>query len=130
MPPQRAHSMSVVLLIGQIVPLLVILIGHPDAVLPLLQATAFAVRSQRQGAEKIVTLAQILVPHRKQHGLLVQLIGTRLEHKLLVEDRIQCAPLDVGFRFLVAMGVRLDLPAQRGNGAQECKEMFCKELFK
>lgn len=112
------------LIVGQIVPLLVVLVRLPDAVLPLLQPAALAVRPNLQRAKEVVALAQVLVPDGQLHGLLVQLVRSRLEHKLLVVHRIQGAPLDARFALLVAMGVRLDLAAGWENATNACEIIF------
>lgn len=93
--------------VGQIVPLLVEMVRHPDAVLPLAQPATFALRPDRQRAEEVVALAQILVPDGQQNGLFVEFVRARLERELFVVDRIKSAPFDAGLAFLVAMCVRL-----------------------
>lgn len=76
-------------------PLFVIMIGKTYAVPPLLQATPLARSTEDERAQEVVALANILVPHRQHERLLVQVVGTCLEQKLLVEDGVQVAPLDV-----------------------------------
>lgn len=80
---------------GQTMPLFVIMIGKTYAVPPLLQATPLARSTEDERAQEVVALANILVPHRQHERLLVQVVGTCLEQKLLVEDGVQVAPLDV-----------------------------------
>lgn len=103
------------LIVGQIMPLLMKMVWHPNAVLPLFQTSTFAVRSQHQRAKKIVALAQVLVPDGKKNRLFVKLVGSRFEGKLLVVHRIQWAPFDGGFVFLVAMWVGFDLAVGQTN---------------
>ena len=75
-------------------PLLVVVVWKANAVAPLLQAASLAGAAENQAAQEVVTLANILVPHGQHERLLVQVVGTCLEHKLLVEDGVQVAPFD------------------------------------
>lgn len=70
-------------------------VRQSDAVAPLLQATPFAGSTENERSQEVVTLPNVLVPHGEHQGLLVQVGGSRLKLKLLIEDGIQIAPLDV-----------------------------------
>lgn len=97
------------------VPLLVEMIRQTDAVEPLLQSLALALRPKLQAAQKIVALAQILIPYGQYEHLLVQIMRTRLERELLVVDGIQCAPFDRCLVLFVLVRIRFQLPA---NGSE------------
>lgn len=86
------------------------MIRQPDAVEPLLQSITFALGAQLEAAQKVVALAQILVPDGQDEHLLVQIVRTGLEIELLIEDRIQCAPLDARLVLLVLVRIRFQLP--------------------
>jgi len=98
---------------GEAMPLFVKVVWQSDAVEPLLQAVALALGAQLQAAEEVVALAEILVPDGQDEHLLVEVVGTGLEVELLVEDRIERAPLDAGLVLLVLVRIRLELAIHR-----------------
>ena len=100
--------------VGKEVPLLVILIGKMDDVSPVLQPSSLAGVTQNQRPEKIVTLANVLVPHCENERLLVQVLWSRLEEEFLVEHRVKIPPFDARLEFLaIRIGAQLAVNEKR-----------------
>lgn len=107
---------------SQSVPFLMEVIRQSDAVEPLLQPLPFALGAKLQAAKEVVALAQILVPYGQYEHLLVEVMRAGLEGELLVENGIQCAPLDRRLVLLVLVRVRFQLPRERERNPKRERE--------
>lgn len=111
----------------QAMPLFVKTIRHSYTILPLFQSAPFAITTQCQRTQEIVTLSNIFIPNGEQQYLLVQIIWPRLERKLFVVYWIQRSPFDGWFEFLIFMWFWFDLS---GRSKIECQKRNLGAVFR